>query len=52
MFNIHIGMVIYLKLRHKIGLNPDHYDLVFDYIARVCLFTTTSRKLYRKRGKI
>lgn len=37
MFNIHRGMVIYLKLRHKIGLNPNHYDPLFDYVARACL---------------
>ena len=30
-------MVIYLKLRHKIGLNPNHYDPLFDYVARACL---------------
>ena len=37
MCNIHSGMVIYLKLRQKIGLNPNHYDLLFDNVARACL---------------
>ena len=52
MFNIHIGMVIYLKFRHKIGLNPNHYDPLFGYVTWVCLFMTTSRKLYRERCTI
>ena len=37
MCNIHRGMVIYLKLRQKIGLNPNHFDLLFDNVARACL---------------